>query len=47
MPNHVDEIIEINCWGLQKNTEKNISLRAGQIDSILDEDETEEEKEED
>jgi len=39
------EIIEINCWGLQKNTEKNISLRAGQIDSILDEDETEEEKE--
>ena len=41
------EIIEINCWGLQKNTEKNISLRAGQIDSILDEDETEEEKEED
>ena len=39
------EIIEINCWGLQKNTEKNISLRAGQIDSILDEDEIEEEKE--
>ena len=39
------EIIEINLWGLQKNTEKNISLRAGNIDSILDEVETEEEKE--
>ena len=39
------EIIEINRWGLQKNTERNISLRACQIDSILDEDETEEEKE--
>ena len=39
------EIIEINCCGLQKNTERSISLRAGQIETILDEDETEEEKE--
>ena len=39
------EIIEINLWGLQKNTEKNISLRAGQIESIMDDAETEEEKE--
>jgi hypothetical protein len=39
------EIIEINLWGLQKNTERNISLRAGQIESILDDVETEEEKE--
>ena len=39
------EIIEINLWGLQKNTERNISLRAGQIESIMDDVETEEEKE--
>ena len=39
------EIIEINLWGLQKNTERNISLRAGQIESIMDDAETEEEKE--
>lgn len=39
------EIIEINLWGLQKNTERNIILRAGQIESIMDDVETEEEKE--
>ena len=40
------EIIEINCYGFQKNTEKNISIRAKEIDLTLIEDELEEEKEE-
>ena len=40
------EIIEINCYGFQKNTEKNISIRAKEIDFTLIEDELEEEKEE-
>ena len=36
------EIIEINCFGLQKNTEKNIILRANEMELKSQEDELEE-----
>ena len=39
------EIIEINCYGLQKNTEKNIINRAIELDIKINEDDLEEEKE--
>ena len=39
------EIIEINCLGIQKNTEKNITTRARELDLKINEDELEEEKE--
>ena len=38
------EIIEINCYGLQKNTEKNIITRARELDLKINEDNLEEEK---
>ena len=40
------EIIEVNCFGLQKNTEKNISERAIEMEAINYIDELTEEKEE-
>ena len=39
------EIIEINCCGLQKNTEKNIRTRAREMDLKEIDDDQEEEKE--
>ena len=39
------EIIELNCLGIQKNTEKNITTRARELDLKINEDEFEEEKE--
>ena len=38
------EIIEINCYGLQKNTEKNIISRAKELDLKINDDDLEEEK---
>ena len=38
------EIIEINCYGLQKNTEKNTITRARESDLKINEDDLEEEK---